>query len=90
MSVSAIDVKALRRELEGNWGFHLYSHTCEHLLIALKLPPPSEFPDRNAPIPWETDERLKYMRRGQDGDVMVAEVRETSRKPDEMYGVLER
>jgi N6-adenosine-specific RNA methylase IME4 len=30
------------------------------------------------------------LRRGQDGDVVVAEVRETSRKPDEMYGVLER
>ena len=68
----------------------VYSHTCEHLLIALKLPPPSEFPDRKAPIPWDTDPRLASLRRGQDGDVVVAEVRETSRKPDEMYGVLER
>lgn len=25
-----------------------------------------------------------------DGDVVVAEVRETSRKPDEVYGLLER
>lgn len=66
------------------------SHTCEHLLLALKLPPPSEFPDRAAPIPWDTDKRLRYLKRGVDGDVCVSEVRETSRKPDEIYGMFER
>lgn len=68
----------------------IFSHTCEHLLIALKLPPEAEFPDRSAPIPWDTDPRLGYLKRGVDGDVVVAEGRETSRKPDEFYGILER
>jgi len=71
-----------------NHGFS-YSHTCEHLLLAVKLPPVSEFPDRNAPIPWG-DPALAYLKRGIDGDVVVSEVRETSRKPDEVYGLLER
>lgn len=66
------------------------SHTCEHLLIALKLPSEADFPDRSAPIPWDTDPRLGYLKRGVDGDVVVAEGRETSRKPDEFYGILER
>ncbi|KAI5452955.1 methyltransferase [Naganishia albida] len=69
---------------------HWLNHTCEHLLIALKLPPENEFPDRSAPIPWDTDPRLGYLKRGVDGDVVVAEGRETSRKPDEFYGILER
>ena len=59
-------------------------------MIALKLPPEHEFPNRSAPIPWETDKRLDYLKRGVDGDVVVAEGRETSRKPDEFYGILER
>lgn len=59
-------------------------------MIALKLPPLDEFPDRRAPIPWDTDPRLQGFRRGMDGDVVVSEVRETSRKPDEIYGLLER
>jgi hypothetical protein len=63
------------------------SHTCEHLLVAVKIPPthPSE-----APIPWDTHPTLKSLRKGIDTDVVVAEVRETSRKPDEVYGVIER
>ncbi|KAG7553589.1 hypothetical protein FFLO_03021 [Filobasidium floriforme] len=68
---------------------HWLNHTCEHLLLAVKLPPVSEFPDRNAPIPWG-DPALAHLRRGIDGDVVVSEVRETSRKPDEVYGLLER
>ncbi|KAJ9117472.1 hypothetical protein QFC22_004322 [Naganishia vaughanmartiniae] len=69
---------------------HWLNHTCEHLLIALKLPSESEFPDRSAPVPWDSDPRLDYLKRGVDGDVVVAEGRETSRKPDEFYGILER
>ena len=65
------------------------SHTCEHLLLGIKLPPASIFPDRSAPIPW-SDPALARFKRGMDGDVVVSEVRETSRKPDEVYGLLER
>ncbi|EIW67329.1 mRNA methyltransferase [Tremella mesenterica] len=66
---------------------HWLNHTCEHLLLAVKLPP--DHPP-NFPIPWQTSPALRALRRGVDTDVVVAEVRETSRKPDEVYGVLER
>ena len=32
----------------------------------------------------------KWINRGVDTDVIVSEVRETSRKPDEAYGLIER
>jgi mRNA (2'-O-methyladenosine-N6-)-methyltransferase len=32
----------------------------------------------------------KWVNRGVDTDVIVSEVRETSRKPDEVYGLIER
>ncbi|KAJ9098199.1 hypothetical protein QFC21_004528 [Naganishia friedmannii] len=38
----------------------------------------------------EPDIGSNYLKRGVDGDVVVAEGRETSRKPDEFYGILER
>lgn len=63
------------------------SHTCEHLLVALKIP--ASHP-ANDPIPWDTHPTLQSLRKGIDTDVVVAEVRETSRKPDEVYGVIER
>jgi hypothetical protein len=64
-----------------------FSHTCEHLLVAVKVP--SDHPV-DAPIPWTTHPTLQSLRKGIDTDVVVAEVRETSRKPDEVYGVIER
>ncbi|EKD02411.1 mRNA methyltransferase [Trichosporon asahii var. asahii CBS 8904] len=66
---------------------HWLNHTCEHLLVALKRP--ANWP-RDKPVPWDEDPGLRALRRGIDTDVVVAEVRETSRKPDEVYGVLER
>jgi mRNA (2'-O-methyladenosine-N6-)-methyltransferase len=63
------------------------SHTCEHLLVAVKVPPTHP---ADAGIPWTTHPTLMSLRKGIDTDVVVAEVRETSRKPDEVYGVIER
>jgi mRNA (2'-O-methyladenosine-N6-)-methyltransferase len=57
------------------------------LLVAVKIP--KEHP-QNAPIPWDSHPSLMSLRKGIDTDVVVAEVRETSRKPDEVYGVIER
>jgi hypothetical protein len=76
----------------GEWcahdeGLPTPSHTCEHLLVAVKMP--AGHP-REEPIPWDSDPTLRALRRGVDTDVVVAEVRETSRKPDEVYGVIER
>lgn len=63
------------------------SHTCEHLLVAVKVPPTHP---ADGDIPWNTHPTLRSLRKGIDTDVVVAEVRETSRKPDEVYGVIER
>lgn len=54
------------------------SHTKEHMLVCVKLQP-----DGSLKIP-------SWVNRGLDVDVIVSEVRETSRKPDEAYGLIER
>jgi len=54
------------------------SHTKEHMLVCVKLQP-----DGSLKIP-------PWVNRGLDVDVIVSEVRETSRKPDEAYGLIER
>ncbi|WVO17773.1 hypothetical protein L204_105471 [Cryptococcus depauperatus] len=66
---------------------HWLNHTCEHLLVGLKLP---QHHPRDGPIPWDTEPSLQGLRKCVDADVVVAEVRETSRKPEEVYGVIER
>jgi mRNA (2'-O-methyladenosine-N6-)-methyltransferase len=48
------------------------------MLVGVKLAP-----DGSVKIP-------KWVNRGLDVDVIVSEVRETSRKPEEAYGLIER
>ena len=48
------------------------SHTCEHLLVTVKLP--ASFP-RDKELPWDEDPLLRALRKGVDTDVVVAEVR---------------
>lgn len=61
------------------------SHTKEHMLVGIKtLPSPTADPNSTT-INWP-----KWINRGLDTDVIVSEVRETSRKPDEVYGIIER
>ncbi|KAK4689504.1 mRNA m6A methyltransferase catalytic subunit, partial [Tremellales sp. Uapishka_1] len=66
---------------------HWLNHTCEHMLVALKLP--QDLP-KDSPISWDADPTLRSFRKGVDTDVVVSEVRETSRKPDEVYSIIER
>lgn len=56
------------------------SHTKEHMLVALK-----SNVDDEGNLKWPS-----WLNRGLDVDVIVSEVRETSRKPDEVYGMIER
>jgi len=58
----------------------LLSHTKEHMLVGIKT-----VHDENGMLRWP-----KWLNRGLDTDVVVSEVRETSRKPDEVYGIIER
>jgi mRNA m6A methyltransferase catalytic subunit len=50
------------------------------MLIGLKAPS-----DEEGNLRWPS-----WINRGIDTDVIVSEVRETSRKPDEVYGLIER
>jgi mRNA (2'-O-methyladenosine-N6-)-methyltransferase len=52
------------------------------MLVGLKAPPDA---NGNQVVKWP-----KWVNRGVDVDVIVSEVRETSRKPEEVYGMIER
>lgn len=56
----------------------------EHCIVAYKKP--KEGKAGNGCI----DETLLWANRGVDADVIVSEVRETSRKPEEIYSIIER
>lgn len=60
---------------------HWLNHSKEHCLVALRR---SEVhPERAPALP-------SWFRKGFDTQVLLAEVRETSRKPDELYDIIER
>ena len=57
-----------------------HSHTKEHMLVGVKT-----VTDENGHLKFPS-----WVNRGLDTDVIVSEVRETSSKPDEVYGLIER
>ncbi|BGO94483.1 methyltransferase [Rhodotorula toruloides] len=59
---------------------HWLNHSKEHCLVAIRRPASSTAPPR---LP-------SWFNRGLDTQVLLAEVRETSRKPDELYDMIER
>ncbi|KAG9025545.1 hypothetical protein FRB95_010071 [Tulasnella sp. JGI-2019a] len=68
--------RVIRTGRTGHW----LNHTKEHMLVGLKTNL-----DEDGNLKWPS-----WLNRGLDVDVIVSEVRETSRKPDEVYGVIER
>ncbi|EKM59733.1 uncharacterized protein PHACADRAFT_88183 [Phanerochaete carnosa HHB-10118-sp] len=75
-----VKTNQLQRVIRTGRTGHWINHTKEHMLVGVKT---------------VTDEHgcLKFpswANRGLDTDVIVSEVRETSRKPDEVYGLIER
>ncbi|KAG9317276.1 MT-A70-domain-containing protein [Chiua virens] len=75
-----VKTNQLQRVIRTGRTGHWLNHTKEHMLIGVKT---------------HVDEagNLKFpswANRGLDTDVIVSEVRETSRKPDEVYGLIER
>jgi len=75
-----VKTNQLQRIIRAGRTGHWLNHTKEHLLVGLK----AKTNDKGETIwpPW--------INRGVDTDVIVSEVRETSRKPDEAYGLIER
>ncbi|KAI0824607.1 MT-A70-domain-containing protein [Trametes gibbosa] len=75
-----VKTNQLQRVIRTGRTGHWLNHTKEHMLVGVKTVADAEgrlkFPD--------------WVNRGLDTDVVVSEVRETSRKPDEVYGMIER
>ncbi|KAF8511206.1 MT-A70-domain-containing protein [Gautieria morchelliformis] len=68
--------RVIRTGRTGHW----LNHTKEHMLVGVKT-----VSDENGNLKFPA-----WANRGLDTDVIVSEVRETSRKPEEVYGVIER
>ncbi|GAA5953803.1 hypothetical protein JCM8115_004161 [Rhodotorula mucilaginosa] len=60
---------------------HWLNHSKEHCLVAVR---------RSATSPDSPPRLRSWFNRGLDTQVLLAEVRETSRKPDELYDMIER
>ncbi|KZO93729.1 MT-A70-domain-containing protein [Calocera viscosa TUFC12733] len=75
-----VKTNQLQRVIRTGRTGHWLNHTKEHLLVGLKAPA-----DSGGNLLWPS-----WINRGLDTDVIVSEVRETSRKPDEVYGLIER
>lgn len=68
--------RVIRTGRTGHW----LNHTKEHMLVGIKT-----VTDSNGALKFPT-----WANRSLDTDVIVSEVRETSRKPEEVYGLIER
>lgn len=75
-----VKTNQLQRVIRTGRTGHWLNHTKEHMLVGVK----THLDDvGNLKFP-------SWVNRGLDTDVIVSEVRETSRKPDEVYGLIER
>ncbi|KAF8341530.1 MT-A70-domain-containing protein [Cantharellus anzutake] len=75
-----VKTNQLQRMIRTGRTGHWLNHTKEHMLVGIKT-----VLDESGNLKWPS-----WVNRGIDTDVIVSEVRETSRKPDEIYGVIER
>ncbi|KAF9078675.1 MT-A70-domain-containing protein [Rhodocollybia butyracea] len=77
--------RVIRTGRTGHW----LNHTKEHMLVGVKTQYRVN-PDTGENEPIDPPVIPKWVNRGLDTDVIVSEVRETSRKPEEVYGLIER
>ncbi|KAF5322901.1 hypothetical protein D9619_000992 [Psilocybe cf. subviscida] len=75
-----VKTNQLQRVIRTGRTGHWLNHTKEHMLVGIKT-----VPDENGQPKYPS-----WANRSLDTDVIVSEVRETSRKPDEAYGLIER
>lgn len=85
----------------GRTGHHL-NHTKEHCLVGAKLRIASTPTIQSVPVTGSSQRYVgaraagvlpplpSWVHKGIDADVIVSEVRDTSRKPDELYAIIER
>ncbi|KDQ29095.1 hypothetical protein PLEOSDRAFT_1039234, partial [Pleurotus ostreatus PC15] len=75
-----VKTNQLQRVIRTGRTGHWLNHTKEHMLVGVKT-----HTDASGVLKFPS-----WVNRGLDTDVIVSEVRETSRKPDEAYGLIER
>ncbi|TBU44758.1 MT-A70-domain-containing protein [Dichomitus squalens] len=75
-----VKTNQLQRVIRTGRTGHWLNHTKEHMLVGVKT-----VTDEHGNLKFPS-----WANRGLDTDVIVSEVRETSRKPDEVYGLIER
>ncbi|KAF9816297.1 hypothetical protein IEO21_04162 [Rhodonia placenta] len=75
-----VKTNQLQRVIRTGRTGHWLNHTKEHMLVGVKT-----VTDDSGNLKFPS-----WVNRGLDTDVIVSEVRETSRKPDEVYGLIER
>ncbi|KAH9943116.1 MT-A70-domain-containing protein [Epithele typhae] len=75
-----VKTNQLQRVIRTGRTGHWLNHTKEHMLVGVKT-----VTDEHGTLKFPS-----WANRGLDTDVVVSEVRETSRKPDEVYGMIER
>ncbi|CDO74009.1 hypothetical protein BN946_scf185043.g58 [Trametes cinnabarina] len=75
-----VKTNQLQRVIRTGRTGHWLNHTKEHMLVGVKT-----VTDEHGNLKFP-----KWANRGLDTDVIVSEVRETSRKPEEVYGLIER
>ncbi|KZT72652.1 MT-A70-domain-containing protein [Daedalea quercina L-15889] len=75
-----VKTNQLQRVIRTGRTGHWLNHTKEHMLVGVKT-----VTDESGNLKFPS-----WANRGLDTDVIVSEVRETSRKPDEVYGLIER
>ncbi|TFK43193.1 MT-A70-domain-containing protein [Crucibulum laeve] len=75
-----VKTNQLQRVIRTGRTGHWLNHTKEHMLVGVKT-----ITDASGALKFPS-----WANRGLDTDVIVSEVRETSRKPDEVYGLIER
>ncbi|KAG6832914.1 hypothetical protein H0H92_004798 [Tricholoma furcatifolium] len=75
-----VKTNQLQRVIRTGRTGHWLNHTKEHMLVGVKT-----VTDESGALKFPS-----WVNRGLDTDVVVSEVRETSRKPDEVYGLIER
>ncbi|KAF9057292.1 MT-A70-domain-containing protein [Panaeolus papilionaceus] len=78
--VAWVKTNQLQRVIRTGRTGHWLNHTKEHMLVGVKT-----ITDDKGALKFPS-----WANRGLDTDVIVSEVRETSRKPEEVYGLIER
>ncbi|TIA90159.1 hypothetical protein E3P99_01710 [Wallemia hederae] len=76
--IAWVKINQLQRLIRTGRTGHWLNHTKEHCLVGIKVA-------QDGVVRWP-----EWLNKGLDCDVIVSEVRETSRKPDELYGMIER